>query len=141
MHNFTEIQQLNNLLTTHQIKFELTGGLSSYAPHLKPIKVLIKDNLYKFYVDDEHNDLSIDNPALWLCLVLLELEEYKEEDDYLTWCRSKGLDASNEQLLSYYKGLGNIYSSIEHILGTVRCPISSFEFELNAGAAQELRKR
>jgi hypothetical protein len=36
--------------------------------------------------------------------------------------------------------LGRIYTSIEKILGTIDSCISDYDFELNANAAQELRK-
>ena len=138
---YPEIIKLYKLLDTFHIKFEILGNSISNNSTLKLLRIRLSGNHFEIYVDDEYNDLNENNPALCLCLVLLELEEYKDEDDFLTWCRSKGLDTSNEVLRTYYMELGVIYNAIESIIGPISCPISSFDFELNAGAAQALRNQ
>lgn len=139
--DYPEIGQLEQLIKTHSIQIDTPGKLPPLDDYFKSVTLNIKNNFFDLYVYDEYDDLVVDNQPLCLCLVLLELEEYQEEDDYLTWCTTKGLKASIEQLRSYYMGLSEIYRKIEAIIGFIECPISSFDFELNAGAAQALRSR
>lgn len=91
-------------------------------------------------VDDEYNDFAINKPALNLCLLLRELEDYQEEDDILKWCNLKGLNPGDTGVLEYYRGLTSIHTDVKNILGTIDPQISDFDFGLNAGAAQALRR-
>ena len=72
-------------------------------------------------------------------MILRELEEYEEEEDILRWCKVKGLHAGNTDILEYYRGLSTVYTEVQKILGTIDSYISYYDFEMNAGAAQELR--
>lgn len=91
-------------------------------------------------VDDEYKDFELNKPAMNLCLVLRELEAYQEEEDILKWCNLKGLTPGTVGVLSYYKGLATIHKVVNEILGTIDPQISDFDFGLNAGAAQALRR-
>ena len=96
---------------------------------------------YELYVYDEYSDLSERNPLLNLCLVLMALEDYQEESDYLTWCRSYGLPPANETIRQWHMQLRSLYPELEQRLDNEVDPfISRFDWELNAGAAQELRR-
>jgi hypothetical protein len=73
-------------------------------------------------------------------MVLMECTWYAEEDDYLTWCTSKNLEPGNEPVRRYYMGLGKQVQGLQKLVGGVN-HTSFFEWQLNAGEAQELRKR
>jgi len=91
-------------------------------------------------VDDEYKDFALNKSAMNLCLFLRELEDYQEEEDILKWCNLKGLNPGDAGILDYYKGLASIYADAKNILGTIDPQISDYDFELNAGAAQFLRR-
>lgn len=91
-------------------------------------------------IDNEYKDFALNKPALNLCLFLRELEYYQEEEDILKWCNLKGLTPGMNGVLAYYRGLATIHKNVMEILGTIDSQISDFDFELNAGAAQALRR-
>ena len=44
------------------------------------------------------------------------------------------------QVIQFHKYLAEIYPEIETVLGKIDPEVSDWDFEMNAGAAQELRK-
>ena len=95
---------------------------------------------FKLYVDDEYHDFKLKNPILSFYLVLRELEGFKFEKDYPTWCRAQLLDPNNSQVKNFFDGLDKTYSEVEKIIGKIDSMINGLDFELNAGAAQYLRR-
>jgi len=139
--NYPEIQSLKDLYLQYQIFVEVSqtdflGGVRSYPSVL----FTINNSIFKLYVDDEYHDLQNGNALLSLCIVLRALEDYVFSATYLEWCQCYMMDASAPQIIDYYKTLGNIYVDIEKILGKITSYVSDYDFELNAGAAQALRK-
>lgn len=108
--------------------------------YYKKIELIIANEQLPLFVYDEYDDLSDTNQLLNLCLVFNELEVYEDCEDFLEWCKELGLKPDNIEAGSYYMDLRIYYSKIIHILGKIEHPISSFDFNLNAGAAQLLRK-
>ena len=103
------------------------------------VELTILDKSFPIYIQDEYDDLTLNNPLLNLCLVLREFEIYHESSDYLNWCNTQGVNTSNETLRQYYMNLGNTYTAIEKLIGKIDSQISDLDFQLNAGAAWELR--
>ncbi len=139
--NYSEIQFLQKIYLRYKVSVRVsdTDFLADNKEY--PAVVFSLNNTsFKLYVEDEYRDLQIDNPILTLCLILRELENYMYEDDYLEWCKAQILEPANSQVSGYYMKLGSIYMEVEKILGKINSHISNFDFELNAGAAQELRK-
>jgi len=141
MSQYPEIQALENILEQHQFGVEQIETHPNFtATEHKWLQVQLNQYKFVLLIDDEYKDFLLQNKVMSLCLVLRELETYEEADDILQWCNFKGLEVSNTEVLSYYKGLSNIYSTVEISLGAVDSQISDFDFGLNAGAAQELRR-
>lgn len=134
--NYPEIQKLNNLKVSFGIKINHVGSLDN----LSKVELKIKDKSFSIYIHDEYNDLIINNPLLNLCLVLRELELYKDCSDFLDWCNNQNVIASNEDLRGYYMKLDKTYYAIENIIGQIDSQISDLDFQLNAGAIAELRR-
>lgn len=142
MSSYPEIQRLQKILDDYHINIRvLDKNVFSGALDHFWIEFIINKNKFTLLVDDECNDFPVNNPLLHLCLVLRELETYKEEEDILEWTKHKYLNAGNSEVLEYYKSLSKTYAEIEAILGEIDSHISYFDFEMNAGAAQELRKK
>ena len=137
MPEYPEIENLKTLLSTHAISIcikEIT------VDDLHLVDLSIDDQSFSIYIQDEYNDLVLNNPLLNLCLILRELEIYQESSDYLNWSNTQGVNASNETLRQYYMNLGNTCTAIEKLIDKIDSMISDLDFQLNAGAAQEMRQ-
>ena len=142
MKSFSEIHALENIYNDHKVKIRVSESDFSFTAleHIW-VSFTLKNRSFVLLVDDEYKDLQINNPILHLCLVLRELEAYREEEDLLAWSKHKYIDPGDSNILDYYRGLSNIYTQIEQILGNIDSHVSYFDFEMNAGAAQELRRK
>lgn len=142
MHRHKEIEELIDLIKQFDISIEVRENkyLGNDYDYIQ-VALSIKNEHFDIYVQDEYEDMNETNQALCLCLVLLELEDYMEEDDYLTWCKFRNLSPEDVQVRDYYMDLRTIYSKIEHYLGVIESPIASHDLELNSGAIQVLRQQ
>ena len=139
---FSEIHALEKIYHDHKVKIRVSEDDFSFTAlgHVW-ITFTLNNHTFVLLVDDEYKDFSIDNSLLHLCLVLRELETYYEEEDLLAWSKHKYVDPGNSKILDYYRSLSNIYTQVEQILGNIDSHVSYFDFEMNAGAAQFLRKK
>jgi hypothetical protein len=140
MSQYQEIVELKKILSGHKILIidAQTHPNFSSTENIW-LDITIDEYQCTLLVDDEFKDLKRKNPILDLCLVLRELETYQEEEDILAWAKFKGLSVTNNKVISYYKELDEHYKNIESILGKIDSQISDFDFEMNAGAIQQLR--
>ncbi len=139
--NYPEIKFLKKIYKEHNITLHvLNNKFLSNNKDFSAIIFSLENKSFCLYIDDEYQDLKIGNPILSLCLALRELENYEDANDYLIWCNNLMLKPENSQVRLYYMSLSNIYIEVENILGRIDSQISNFDFELNSGAAQELRK-
>ena len=134
---YPEIENLKTILSSHSISIFYQ---EKKANCLQLVHLSISKQIFPIYTQDEYDDLSLNNPLLNLCLVLRELEIYQESSDYLNWCNTQGVNASDETIRKYYMSLDNSYTVIEKIIGKIDSQINDLDFQLNAGAAWELRK-
>lgn len=141
MAEFPEINRLNALREKFDVSIRKTGKFLRDRNYYPEVVFRIGSTSYNIYIDDEFNDLRIGNSLLNLCLVLRSLEIYEDTDDYLQWCTELGIDSSDNIARAYHMGLRTMYSEIESRIGKIDSCISDFDFELNAGAAQELRRK
>ena len=138
---YSEIITLKELIEQHHIVIrEVKGDFLGEVQHYPAVIITLRQKSFKIYIDNEYGDLQLQNPILSLYLVLRELEIYAEEKDFHAWCLSQSVNSKNVKIINYYTQLGGIYNEIKQILGTIDSQISNFDFELNAGAIQELRK-
>ncbi len=137
---YPEIEQLSSLRKQFNISIQVTDTVLCDKSWFPKVQFNIGNESFEIYVDDEYHDFKIDNPDLHLCLVLRSLEIYDDAEDFLVWCTQLGLEASDPVAREHHMELGSIYSAIEERLGTIDSFISDYDFGLNAGAAQELRR-
>lgn len=141
MSKYQEIINLQSILSKHKIIIlPTTKHPNFHSTENIWVEFIVDGYAVVLLVDDEFKDFQLKNPVLNLCLILRELETYAEEEDILKWANFKGLTVSNSEVVAYYKELSEHYRKIEAILGTIDGQISDFDFQLNAGSAQELRK-
>ena len=137
---YLEIEQLEDLIKLHSIEVETQPGIfltgdESYTA----VKFRIGNHIHELFVFDEYDDLELNNPPLSLCLVLRELETYRDAEDFLVWCKEQGLEPGNDAARSYHMGLNSIYKRVIEVLGPIDSALSDLDFQLNSGAAQYLR--
>lgn len=139
--DYPEIEQLNHIFIKYRFLWKtdrsvLLGGKSYYP------KVDFSFNGQKFHlcIDDEYDDLKKNYPLLVLCLVLRELEGFEFTSDYHVWCKERYLNPDDESIRENFKNLKLTYEKVSQILGKVESFVSDFDFEMNARAAQSLRK-
>ncbi|MCR9172459.1 MAG: hypothetical protein NXI10_08215 [bacterium] len=140
MKQYPEIEQLSSLRKQFAISIHPFNVYLCNRSDFPKVEFKIGSKSYHIFVDDEYHDFKKDNPDLHLCLVLRTLEMYEDAPDFLAWCTQFELDASNSTAREHHMELGHIYRDIEQQVGTVDSYISDLDFQLNAGAAQELRR-
>ncbi|GAB5416753.1 MAG: hypothetical protein Crog4KO_22420 [Crocinitomicaceae bacterium] len=140
MAEYPEIAKLQALRLQHSIEVRSTHERLCNRADFPKVHFSVGQKTFSIFIDDEYEDLKIDNPDLHLCLALRSLENYADAEDFLVWCTQLGLDSTDNEARNHHLELSTTYSEIKKILGTIDSYISDFDFELNAGAAQELRK-
>ena len=138
---YQEINQLNDFYVKYKFsskidRSEVLGGKTYYP---KVNFTLLNQQFYLF-VDDEYDDLKKNYPLLNLCLILRELEGYKYANEYEIWYQERYLESSDKKIKSNFRHLKQTYSEIIKIVGKINSYISDFDFGMNAGAAQKLRR-
>lgn len=138
---YPEIDRLKTLWLKHAVKTKTDRGQllqgKSYYPK---VQFTLGGQNFELFVDDEYDDLERNTPLLSFCLILRELEGYAYTPDYEVWCQERSLDPNAEDAYQAFKQLEKVYGKVKSILGKIDSQISDFDFELNAGAAQALRK-
>ncbi len=141
MEHYSEIESLKQFAAATHCKVVVDSNNSILG--VSSLCFQIKELVIQVLILDEYNDLTINNALLHLELVLREFTALTQEPDFLTWCKSQGLDANNTQLLTYYKNAINELPNIVHAVYplTLENKVSDLDFQLNSGAAQALRQQ
>lgn len=92
-------------------------------------------------VDDEYGDAARPNPPLLLHLVLAECETWEEAPDFPSWLREAGLDPAASWVTALGEELENVVPVIRLMVGSGVKAISSWDVQMNSGAALALRER
>lgn len=139
--DYPEIAALEKALTDHGLRLSVEADRHLQSRSYRRIRLTLPHDRpdLSMPVDDEYGDARNDNPMLLLHLVLSECEGYEEADDFLVWAAESGLDASETWVQALFAELGEVVPEIREIVGSDVKPLSSYDFTLNAGAAQALR--
>ena len=137
MPTYPSIQKLREYQKQNGIKISLLGSRDEL------LHVLFGSNQgeWKLFILDEAGDFDEKNQLVCLYLTLKSLEDYVEETDFLAWSNFYGLDDFDPFWLDYYKSLDKIRYEIEFHFGKIDSFIDSLDYELRAGAFQELTKK
>ncbi len=131
------LQSLQNLQQKHQLGVAHADSLRDEV-----IRVVFSagERNWEIYIYDEFHDFNIERQLLCVYLALRALDDYNQETDFLTWCYSYRLDATESYWLNYYRGLGDIVKQIEAIIGPIDPIIPQLDYELRSGAYSALLK-
>ncbi|PQB05391.1 hypothetical protein [Aureitalea marina] len=138
--DYPAIRQLAELQKALKPKITAVEGQYLQKEYYPLVHFELRGTTFPIYVDDEYTDLELGNRLLNLCLVLRALENYLDAEDYLVWCTQHGLDFGDSAAREYHMGLGTMVREIRKWIDPIDSFISDFDFELNAGAAQYLRR-
>lgn len=102
----------------------------------------INELRFNLYLDDEYDDRELDSQLLNVVLALNSLDHLQDASDYLVWCNQLNLNPAVKGLLDYYKEAIKFSDQCLSFFSDdkINSFISGLDFELNAGAAQYLRK-
>jgi hypothetical protein len=138
---YPEIEKLNDLCVQHRVMIKV-DRMDDLGPRNDyPLVDFTIDGLaFSLFVDDEYNDFKYNYPLLNLCLVLRELDGYHYAPEFEQWCQERYLEAKDKKVQAAFENLKIVTKKVESILGGIDPCVSDWDFEMNAGAAQELRK-
>lgn len=89
-------------------------------------------------VSDEYRDVEINNPILWLHLVVEACEWFEEASDYLTWRQDLGFK-DNAFFQDLYTSLKISVPKIRELIGHDVKAVEHHHIEFNTDVAQALR--
>jgi len=136
-----QIDEIKRFVTKHKIRVQKNTKILIASP-LVPVDLSIGASQYTVQINDEYNDLACNNHLLHVILVFRELALLSDATDFLQWCTQNDCDASNPQMLTYYKDLCNRMEEITSYFPSneINYFITDLDFQLNAGVIHFLRK-
>ncbi len=139
--DYPEIDTLNELWTKHKVETKIDRSqLLEGRPYYPLVRFKIGGEDFELFVDDEYDDLKKNYPLLNFCLVLRELEGFQDTKDFEYWCQERSLDSTDPQVFYAFNHLEETYEKVVKIMGSIDSHVSDWDFEMNTGAAQELRR-
>lgn len=112
-------------------------SLSEYS--LKEIQIVSEDEKLLFTVYDEYNDTDIQNPVLWLNLIVDTCSAFEEAEGYKTWLSDEGYD-DTPYFQSLYQEYAKIIPKVRKLIGDDIEAIAYQHFEFNTATAKKLRE-
>ena len=139
-YKYPEVQKIIQTLNDFDISFSVPPLKKYLVPaHYKNIVVHFKNRDIEIPVYDEFDDVSKENPAVLLHLVLVECEAIEEAKDFKTWVEDVGSFGDINLSRKIYTELLIIVPKIRSIIGHDVQPISCFDMQMNTGPMQTLR--
>lgn len=104
-------------------------------------EVILTINAKKFYclTNNECGDMDTDNIPLQLSMILMELETYKNVQDFLEWADDMELNAGSATARRLWSHLQKNALDIPKCLPSNLKTVSAFDWHLGAGGISELR--
>jgi hypothetical protein len=92
-------------------------------------------------VFDEYGDARPDNPLLCLLLIDDEFAELADADGVAAWARAHGLDPGLAAIEAIHASNSRAQRQFHKSYGPIPQVLAAMDWQLNAGAAQYLRRR
>ena len=139
---YPEIEVLKKAIRDHNLQLSVENLEAQLPDPYVYVRVTLFLNQVSLLmpVCDEYEDAKLNNPVLLLQLMLMECEEYEDAEDFLVWEKRGFFDNSKSGALKLYKELSEVVPKFREIVGPDVKPINGYDFEVNASAAQKLRK-
>lgn len=138
---YAEVDSLVKKVISYKISFTCDPSEQEYERFFwKRVQMNAGNRSIKVPVYDEWGDLERGQPVPLLNHVMQAIADFEEADDFLVWARDEGLDPADPIVRNLWFELRDVAPAIRDFLGVDLKPVSSFDLELNMGAAQALRK-
>ena len=141
MKNHPPIETLKACLTKHQFTFEVIRPIRINQDGLydEEVKMVYKDQEFIIPVDNEYEDVELNNPVVFLDMILREIECFEEHKSISEWAFINAVKPKSREAVQFYKTLKEAAPAIRSIVGQNVKSIPYFEIELNTGLAKALR--
>ncbi len=138
---YPQVQTLINCIKKYDLKFEVITPcrISSDIIYDEEVKMIYQDQEFIVPVDNEYEDVELNNPAVFLNMILDEVTHFEESEDIYEWLTYVTTLAKDPEIVEFYNRLSSVVPKIRAIVGNEIEPIPHFEIELNTGMAQALR--
>ena len=143
LERYPKIAKIKNFIQQGEISiYQKESDDNNNYGHLVAMTLVIKNENYIVFVDDEYEDLKKKNLLLNFVLVFRALALIADSSDYLEWCSQQNVNPNLSELLAYYKNTSSRIEKIKLLFenNTISYFISDLDFQLNSGAMQILRK-
>ncbi|MFT4816979.1 MAG: hypothetical protein ACI80L_001359 [Pseudohongiellaceae bacterium] len=140
MSNLKTIRSIANCYKANNLCLSVLPEKPELADQsLRDIQLKNNDTTLTITVFDEYKDTEIQNPILWLHLILDTCQSFEEASDYDTWRKNEGYQ-DTPLYQSLYQQLSNTIPKIRDIIGSEVTAIDYHHIEFNTDIAKALRE-
>jgi len=136
------IQNLIDCIKKHDLTFEVIKPrrIDPKGLYDEEIKMIYQDQEFIIPVDNEYKDVELNNPMLFLNMILEEITHFEESDSFLDWLSGVHQLSKDPETQEFYERIKKCTLDIREIVGDEIEPIPYFEIEMNTSLAQALRE-
>lgn len=138
---YPEIQKLIDCCRAHPFTFEVIQPtrINQDGLYDEEVKMVYKDQEFIIPVDNEYGDVEINNPIVFLDMILREIEYFEESENFIAWLSVSAELSKNKETINFYRTLKQVAPIIRSIVGKEVKSVPYFEIELDTGMAKALR--
>ncbi len=103
------------------------------------VKVKYKGQEFIVAVYNEYEDIELNNPVVFLDMILREVECFEETKSIKNWAFDNAVKPKDKEAIRFYRALQKSAPKIRAIVGNKVKSIPYFDIELNTGMAKALR--
>ena len=142
MKKYPQIDLLRTCVKKHDFAFEVVKPkrIDSSGLYDEEVKMIFGDQEFIVAVDNEYGDVELNNPIVFLDMILREIEYFEESENFMAWLSVSAELSKNKETISFYRTLKKVTPIIRSIVGKEVKSIPYFEIELDTGMAKALRK-
>lgn len=141
MKKYPQIDLLHTCVKNHSFTFEVVRPkrIDSSGLYDEEIKMIYGDQEFIVPVDNEYEDVELNNPVVFLDMILREVEYFEESKNFIEWLSVSAELSKDKETINFYRSLKEITPNIRSIVGKEVKAIPYSEIELNTGMAKALR--
>ncbi len=139
MSDYPEVDKIVNCIKKLNLRFEIDHKFQGEESWHHRLFLIHQKQKYPFIIDDEFDDIKQFKSPVLMQLILMEIEDYEDAEDYLVWCKDKGLKVNSIINSNWYFELRENVPLVKAFIGDLE-PIMQFDFHINMGASQALRE-
>ncbi|RNC83150.1 MAG: hypothetical protein ED557_10590 [Balneola sp.] len=138
---YSEINALKKCIIENDLTFEAISPkrLDVNFHYDEEVKMRFGDQEFIIPVDNEYSFVELNNPVVFLHLILEEIEYIEDSKDLYEWTGNMIQLTYDEKIVALYNGLKEVAPQIRAIVGKEVRAIPHFDIELNTGLAKALR--